>query len=119
MKPDYSDRRRRKKSEIKIIDFREIIYCKAEGNYIRVYLENDSFIETKILKCFESGLPAGIFFRIHRSFLINTCFVTSLNDIGKVTLKTKIELQVSRRNIKELLEILSKNNLIVKKQLPG
>ena len=119
MKPDYSDRSGRKKSEIKIIDFSEIIYCKAEGNYTRVYLENDSFIETKILKCFESGLPSGIFFRIHRSFLINTHFVTSLNSNGKVALKTNIELQVSRRNIKDLLDILSKNNLIVKKRLPG
>ena len=97
----------------KVIDFRKIIYCKAEGCYTKIYIENGSFLESKILKQVTSGFPPDIFFRIHRSIMINTMYVTNLTD-KCVTLNKNIKLVVSRRRKKELLTTLSKNNLVIK-----
>lgn len=99
--------------EIKIADFNEIIYCKAEGNYTRIYFENTSILVTKVLKHFESCLPSGAFFRIHKSYLVNINFISCFKAFKLVLIKGDIEIPIARRRRSRLFKEISKSHLLI------
>jgi len=104
----------KKVTETSLADFSEIVYCKAEGSYTRIYTLNKSFLVTKVLKCFETLLPANGFIRIHKTYIVNTDFILCLKGYKRVVLKTDIELPVSRRRRSLIVKKLSRTHLLIK-----
>lgn len=49
----------------------DIIRCQAESNYTRIILTNKTLLIAKTLKKVEALLPSSIFFRSHRSHIVN------------------------------------------------
>ncbi len=98
---------------IRMIDLNEIIYCKAEGNYTRIYTKNNNFVVTKVLKFVESILPKNIFLRIHKSYLINMNYVIGFKHKNTMILETNIELPIARRRKAKILKKISKYLLII------
>jgi two-component system LytT family response regulator len=100
------------------IYIKDIILCKAEGNYTQIYLNKNKHLVSKTLKDFEDLLDDYNFYRVHRSYLINLNHileysrVNSLPDVegdgGCVTLTNQIQAPVSRDKRKGLLDFLSK-----------
>ncbi len=73
-------------SGIKIVNLNDIVYCKGDGRYTWIYLNNgDSIISARILKLFEDVLPAIMFVRIHKSCLINLNYVKSYDKRINIT----------------------------------
>lgn len=58
---------------VKFYPIEQINYCKAEGNYTTIYLQNNGKLELvcKTLKEFEELLAECNFVRAHRSYLVN------------------------------------------------
>lgn len=83
------------------IEIENIIYCEGAGNQAMVYLagkEKKKECVTRTLKEFEEILPASIFSRIHKSYLINLNHVrkyTKGKD-GQVVMSNGSTLEVSR-----------------------
>ncbi len=78
----------------------EILYCKAEGAYTNIYLNNnEEFIVSKLLTNYN-------FFRINRSCLVNIdhCCEILTNDTRKLAVITGEKLLVSRSRFKLLVE---------------
>lgn len=77
---------------------KEIIYCKSDGNYSRLYLSNNkSLFLSKKLKEMEELLPERLFFRIHNSYIINLAKVREyIKRDEYVVLENNIKLPVSR-----------------------
>jgi len=98
---------------IRMTDLNEIIYCKAEGNYTRIYTKNNNFIVTKVLKFVEIILPKNIFLRIHKSYLINLNYVIGFKHKNTIILEPNIELPIARRRKARILKKLSKYILII------
>lgn len=94
---------------IRIIGHEEILYCLGDGRYTRIYLQNgESHLIAKILHNYESLLPTDVFFRIHKSCIVNLSFVKEycLNN-GRYLLMTNDEkLFVAKRRSKCFLEKL-------------
>ncbi|WP_332912485.1 LytTR family DNA-binding domain-containing protein [Algoriphagus boritolerans] len=61
------------------VPYSEIVYLKADGLYTKVYTKAKSYLVRDILKSFEEKLPADIFLRVHKSFLVNISFIASFN----------------------------------------
>lgn len=63
------------KSEIKgkmvKIKLEDLIYIEAKGNYLQIKVGNDIHLVYLTLKELEEKLPAKMFIRIHKSFIIN------------------------------------------------
>ncbi|MDP4185061.1 MAG: LytTR family DNA-binding domain-containing protein [Bacteroidota bacterium] len=63
------------KSEYKIIriNFDDILYIEGLKDYIKVYLRNENkpVLSLSSMKAVESKLPASMFMRVHRSFIVN------------------------------------------------
>lgn len=94
----------------KIIQIKEILYCKASGSYSEFYLvDGKCIVVGKILKYFEEKLAEFNLLRIHDSYLINLAHLDSYvrGRGGKVIMNNGIELDVSRSRKEKLLEKLN------------
>ena len=59
------------------VDFTDLLYCEAQGNYVTFQLENEKVISRMTLSEIEKLLPS-YFIRTHRSFLANKNQVTKV-----------------------------------------
>lgn len=60
-----------------LVKVSNIIYLESEGEYVRMHLNDGSKLVTLFrLKNMESALPAEMFMRVHRSYIINLKCVT-------------------------------------------
>jgi DNA-binding LytR/AlgR family response regulator len=85
-----------------LISTDRIIYCKGAGDYVELHVKDQSNITlyTGSIGQIEKELPPE-FLRIHRSYLVKTAFITSLerqsSGNGILVLKNDMSVPVSRR----------------------
>jgi two-component system, LytTR family, response regulator len=88
----------------------EIIMIKGEGAYSELYLNDGTKLMTsKVLKHYEEvlmGIP--IFFRCHKSYIINTTYIVQYvrSDGGHLMLQQKNIAYVSSNKIDELMRLM-------------
>ena len=88
-----------------------IVYCQAEENYCKIFTNrNEVILVARTLKNVEELLPEEIFFRIHKSHLVNMNYIKSYSksDGYKIKLENGIELDVATRRNEEFLKALTK-----------
>lgn len=80
-----------------VLVVKDIIYCQADDNYTRIFVDGQEKLVSKTLKYFEKLLAAMGFARIHKSFLVNTNEIVRYKKGkgGSVVLSTGKELVVS------------------------
>jgi DNA-binding LytR/AlgR family response regulator len=96
--------------EIQIIPLSDIRYFKSANVYTELYLVNGkTAIHDKSLKQLSPLLPAH-FCRIHKSYLVDTETIETIQTLGggqyRVVLKSGNSLPVSRQKIKDLRNLL-------------
>lgn len=98
-----------------IIDFKDIYYVEAQSSYSKiVFIKGDSLREMTMsnpLSDYEELLPPDLFYRIHRSYLINCSHIMKILNDGsnQIIMKGDINLPVSRRRYMSLIEFLETN----------
>ena len=84
-----------------------ILRIEGMSNYSRIYFADNSYPLTiaRVLHWFEEHLPAGVFWRTHKTHLVNTRFVKQLPDSQKhyLILNNGETVAVSRRRIAKRL----------------
>ena len=91
------------------IDYQEILYLRASGNYTRIFLRNeDKILVSKTLRVFEKKLNPSTFFRTHKNSMVNINYVLKYLKNGQelIVMKNGEKLLVSRRRKQALLEAL-------------
>lgn len=83
----------------------DIYLIEAKGDYINIKTEKKNYIVHSTLKKIEDKLPTDIFFKIHRSFIINTSQIIDIED-NSVLIKKDV-VPVSRSNKSELMKKLN------------
>ncbi len=94
-----------------LVKTRNIIFCKADGNYCEVYtVINETILVSKSLKHIEYLLPKSIFFRTHKSFLINLNYIKSIcrTGGGQVVLENGMKIPIASSHFKNLMEQVKK-----------
>jgi len=89
------------------INEEDIIYCKAEGSYSTLYLNNnESILITRGLRKVHEAFSPGTFVRIHHSFIVNISHIVgySMSSKNCVTLTDGTVLTVSRNRKKSFFE---------------
>jgi DNA-binding LytR/AlgR family response regulator len=94
-----------------LLDYDEIHFVRADGDYSRVHTYDRSYLSTSSLRELETALPSGRFARIHRSYLVNLAKVASVSRKGEqlrlgLEDKDRTELDVARRQSRALRERL-------------
>lgn len=88
-----------------VLEIEEILYCQADDNYTRIFLQNKKKLVSKTLKYFEEALSSNGFARVHKSYLVNVNAITEYRKGkgGSVVLHNGKEIMVSPARKKELL----------------
>lgn len=61
------------------ICYAEILYIEALKNYIRIVTEKETYLALITMKKIESELPAHLFCRVHRSFIVSLEHIVFFN----------------------------------------
>jgi two-component system LytT family response regulator len=94
---------------VELIPHDEIVYCKSDGNYSKLFLMgNRKLTVSKALKHFSNNLPGTQFIRIHKSYLVNLNYIKKYLKIGggELVMTNDDVLPVSRIYRTELLKLL-------------
>ncbi|MDR1119949.1 MAG: LytTR family transcriptional regulator DNA-binding domain-containing protein [Dysgonamonadaceae bacterium] len=95
--------------KIKIIAIDEIIYVKADGDYVSIHTPEGSWLKEQTMKYTEDMLPADKFLRIHRSFIVNTRHISRIERYGEqqqVVLHNREKIKISAARYRSLRQIL-------------
>jgi two-component system LytT family response regulator len=117
MKRSYRDQEIRKKVNLRknekyiVTDVRSIYYCEANEKETIVYTKNEEYSMPMSISEFHSQLPAELFFRSHRSFLVNLSKIHEIvpwfNQTYLLRFKdSKAEVPVSRSNVNTFKKLM-------------
>lgn len=98
-----------KGDEYIFIPFSRINYLEGDGNYTKIFtLDGEKFQTPRTLKTYEEILPKELFYRIHKSYLINlNCIKKYIRNEGNlVYLHNDICLSVSKRKAEDFLRVI-------------
>lgn len=98
--------------KIEIIKFTEVLYCKADGKYTEIFLQNGTkIVSSKNIGEYQQLFPSHHFFRIHNSSLINVHHIVRINkkDGLYCELNNGHDLPVAKRKEREFLLYLREN----------
>lgn len=97
------------KRKMKIIPFKEIIYLEGALDYVKIYTNEGFYIKHGTMQTFEDMLKSAGFIRCHRSYIVNTHFIQSIeNDNQKyqIFLQNKTTIPVSRNRQQDVKDFL-------------
>ena len=84
----------------KVVEPQQVVMFLAEANYTTIYfLDGEKMIVATPLKALENRFRSFIFFRLHKSYMVNLHFVKDFTsgEIMQVSLKNDFSFVVSRR----------------------
>ncbi|MCB2194500.1 MAG: LytTR family DNA-binding domain-containing protein [Bacteroidetes bacterium] len=95
---------------LEFIELDDVVYLEADGAYTTAYLKNtEKVIISKSIKFIEPLLNKNYFFRVHRSYTVNTNYLRRLDRENKtLILKDQTEIPFSRRRYDDLMDFLDK-----------
>ncbi|MCU0456612.1 MAG: LytTR family DNA-binding domain-containing protein [Bacteroidales bacterium] len=70
----------KKGSSLVKLKLKDIIYIEALENYVTLTTRDDKFTIHFTMKAIENQLPAGVFIRVHRSYIINKSMIQSIKE---------------------------------------
>jgi two-component system, LytTR family, response regulator len=91
-----------------LVPLQEIVYCQSNSNYTQLNLTNKrKLISSYTLKHYDDLLSEHLFFRAHKSFLINLAHVTQYKkgEGGTIVMSDQMEIELSRRNKEAFIRI--------------
>jgi two-component system LytT family response regulator len=100
----------KKGNDIRIVPVSDVFYLEAYDDYIKIYTKEECYIKKKTMNYYEQVLDASIFFRTHRSYIINLGQLTKIELVEKnnyaAILKDGRKIPISRNSYGKLKEQL-------------
>jgi DNA-binding LytR/AlgR family response regulator len=90
--------------------FIDVLYAEACGNYTRIVTGQNSLMPTMTFTAVEELLPAGMFIRVHRSFIINRSKIDHIE--GNRVYINNAEIPIGSNYKEEFLKALGFRKLI-------
>jgi len=83
----------------------EILYVEAQGDYLKIVINNESYTTLATLKSMDEVLTLPNFFRVQRSFIVNLEAIRSLNG-NMVELVNGKSISIALNKKEELYQVL-------------
>ena len=95
--------------KIIIIPIDDIIFIKADGDYISINTAKGSWLKEQTMKYTEDTLPADRFVRIHRSYIVNINHISRIERYGEkqqIMLHDNEKIKISAARYQVLKQVL-------------
>ena len=97
-------------NNIRIIPIQDVHYLEAADDYVKIYLQEASFLKKKTMNYFENVLNPVQFVRVHRSYIVQVQQVTRIEPYEKdnhiVVLRSGVRVPISKTGYPKLRSIL-------------
>jgi two-component system LytT family response regulator len=97
-------------TDIRIVPVNEILYFEAYDDYVKIFTKDSYYLKKKTMNYYEQILDNKVFFRTHRSFIINLRQLTRIEPLEKnsyvALLKNGKQIPLSRSGYSKLKEHL-------------
>ncbi|HXH99178.1 MAG TPA: LytTR family transcriptional regulator DNA-binding domain-containing protein [Sphingobacteriaceae bacterium] len=97
-------------TKITIIPVEDILYLKADDDYVSIYTKDASYLKNKTMAFFEQTLRADQFVRVHRSYILRIQEITRIDPYEKdshlAILKSGAKIPVSKTGYSKLRQVL-------------
>ncbi|HEY1060223.1 MAG TPA: LytTR family DNA-binding domain-containing protein [Daejeonella sp.] len=70
------------KGKVTRLNFTDIVYVESIKNYVIIYTEKEKLVTYLTMKELEAALPPEKFFRVHKSFIVNSEKIKTVNGIN-------------------------------------
>lgn len=84
--------------EIEKIVMDEVVYIEAMANYVIIYTKQKKYITYLTFSGIEEQLPAELFARIHKSFLVAISAIQTIDGNEVITSSMRLPLSKNYRN---------------------
>lgn len=94
---------------VKLINHNQIIFVEADDNYSKIYLDDHTeFRVSKTLGVVEDEINNEMFFRCHRTYLVNVFFIKEISkgDEMYITLKNGNKIPLAKRRLCDLRKLI-------------
>lgn len=94
-------------NQIEKVYYNDLLYAEAMMNYVMLYTDSKKMMVYITIKSLEEQLPAAIFIKVHKSFIVNKTKIKSIEgnliDIGieKITISQSLRDKVINEIIKD------------------
>lgn len=96
--------------DIQIVPTSDIIYIEAYDDYVKIFTKDSYHLKKKTMSYYEETLDPSVFFRTHRSFIINLQQLTKIEPLEKntfvVLLKNGKKVPLSRSGYAKIKDLL-------------
>ena len=95
--------------KIIIIPIDEVIFIKADGDYISINTAKGNWLKEQTMKYTEDMLPVDRFVRIHRSYIININYISRIERYGEkqqIVLHNNEKIKISAARYQILKQVL-------------
>ena len=89
------------------VDIASIYLIEAKGDYINIKTDDKNFLVHSTLKKIEDKLPSNMFFKVHRSFIINFSEIIDIEDNSVLIRQVVVPVSRSKKS-----ELMNKLNLL-------
>lgn len=89
------------------VDIASIYLIEAKGDYINIKTDDKNFLVHSTLKKVEDKLPSNMFFKVHRSFIINFSEIIDIEDNSVLIRQVVVPVSRSKKS-----ELMNKLNLL-------
>ncbi len=99
------------KKEYKVVNINEIVFVQAIKSFVKFYLtDGNVFQSSQSLKFYEELLPKKLFFKVHKSYIINTSEIKSISQGrgGDVVMTSGHKLPIATRRKPDFLKTLKR-----------
>lgn len=87
------------------INTNKIVYIEVQDKLCRIYLTNEKFYDTRqTLSCLYGLLPQAVFFKIHRSYIVNLKYIKQYNNSTVIPEFFDCKLPISRTYFSKFCE---------------
>lgn len=94
------------------INCEDILYVEGMQNYLKLHFKEKTFVIHQTMASLEEMLPKDIFFRIHKSYLVNTTHIDSVCG-GRIFIDGE-EIPISKNRKEEFLNTVIYEKLVSK-----
>lgn len=94
---------------MRVVPASNIVRIEACSNYSKLFFNNDKPLTVaKVLHWFEDKLEHQLFYRIHKTHIVNRQFISNISsDNNILTLANGDQLKISRRRKERVLKMLA------------
>jgi two-component system LytT family response regulator len=96
--------------EIEIVPVADLIYIEAYDDYVKLFTKDSYYLKKKTMNYYEQTLDNTVFFRTHRSFIINLQQLSRIEPLEKnsfvAIMKNSKKVPLSRSGYSRIKEIL-------------